>query len=301
MPRPLRLAFIGNCQVQSYEVLARRMLPRCEVITLDFSQPSSRDEEVRKAFAARLDGLDHILLHTNAFSYIGEDDLEPLYAERLCKIANFYFRGLHPDSCYVGDFAHRFDRPTAVNSLIVLDAFKRGLSEEEAVRAFSAENHERLGLFDAWRSSIAEMRRRDNQVDLAGAALMEAASRTYQTFWTMNHPTLAFLKAYLGRVFDLLGLRWQDFDTTEIPDPMLVHDTVPVADELAEHIGLRYRTTQRWKINSLDQRFIDRREFVRHFYRAYAEAPRERLRINSPTDLVDRLREEEALTHLVDA
>jgi len=301
MPRPLKLAFIGNCQVQTYEALARRMLPQCEVATLDFSERASRDEAMRRDFTAKLDPFDHIFLHTNAFSYSGEEHLEPLYADRLCRIANFYFRGLHPDSCYVGDFEHRFDRPTAVNSLIVLDAFKRGLPEEAAVDAFNPQNYARLGLFDAWRTSIEEMRRRDRQVELHGAELMDAASRRYPTFWTMNHPSIPFLKEYLGRVFDLLALRWQDFDTMGMPDPMLVHDTVPIADEIAEHFRLPYRTTQRWKINSLDQRFIDRREFVTHFYRAYREARPERLRINSPADLVDRLREAAGFTHLVEA
>ncbi|MBV9784349.1 MAG: hypothetical protein JO264_11060 [Acidisphaera sp.] len=299
MPKPLRIAFIGNCQVQTYDVLTRRMLPHSDVISLDFSEQASRDEALRRNFSTGLDGCDHIFLHTNGFSYTGEAFLEPLYPDRLVKIANFYFRGLHPDSCYVGDFEHRFTEPTAVNSLLVLEAFTRGLSEQEALEAFAPASYQRLGLFDAWRSSMEEMRRRDAQVDLAGAEIMEACSRRYPSFWTMNHPSIPFLKEYLGRVFDLLGIRWQDFDTAGMIDPMCVHDTVPIADEIAEHFRLPYRTTQRWKINSLNQRFVDRREFVGRFYAAYAAAPPERLKVHSPTDLVERLGDSPEFRHLV--
>ena len=299
----MRIALIGNCQVQTMALLAGRMLDGAEIRVFDYSQAYSRDEATRARFADGLGDCDLILVHTAHLSHTGERDLRPRYGGRMLTVANFYFRGLFPDSCYIGDFAHRLDAPLTVHSVLVLDAFRRGLSEEEALLQFDIEAMARLGLLDAWDASMEEMRRREahGTVDVPAAAMMEEACRTYPAFLTMNHPSVLLVADYLARVFDHAGLRQRPAAAHALPDPLAEHDTTPVLDEVAEYLGLPWRATQRWKLHSAGKRHIDRREFVAACYEAYRAEPAARLLVHSPTDLVAAFAADPAHEYLVRA
>lgn len=300
----MRIAFIGNCQVQTLAMLAMEMLDGPEVMLLDYSGPAMHDVAMRRDFADRLAGCDLIFAQTAQLSHTNERELRPRFGDRLVTIANFYFRGLFPDSCYVGSFAHRLTQPTAVQSVIVLDAFLRGLSEPQACHAFNEDNYLRLGLFDAWRSSMDEMRRREanHAVDVPAAALMEQACLTWPAFLTMNHPGAMLLAAYLSQVFRHASLRHRRVSALRLPDPLAEHDTTPVLDAVAEHHRLPYRTAQRWKINLLTSsgRNLTLAGYVGALYTAYRQRNRAECVVHSPTDLVAALRRAPGLGGLVE-
>ena len=298
----MRVAFIGNCQVQTLAVLSRVMLDASEIRVFDYSEPYSRIEANRQRFAENLTDCDWIFAQTALLNYTSERDLRPIYGGKLITIANFYFRGLFPDSCYIGDYSHRVSDPIAVNSILVLDAYRRGLSEAGALRQFAIDVVERLGLLDAWPSSMDEMRRREanGSVDVRAADLMEEACRQYPAFLTMNHPGAPLLADYLRQVFSFAGINHGHVNALKVVDPLAEHDTTPILDEVAEHYRLPYRVSQKWKINAMGRRFIGREEFIAVCYEAYRRCDPERLLVHSPTDLVAALKSDPSLAYLVD-
>lgn len=278
------------------------MLTNAVIHVFDCSEPYSRDEEKRREFADGLGQCDFIFAQLNTFNHTSEHDLRARYGAKVVTIANFYFRGLFPDSCYVGAFGHRLDDPTLVNSVVVLDAFRRGLSEAAAVRSFTLETFIRLRLLGAWESSMAEMRWReaDGAVDVPCAALIDEACRRYPAFLTMNHPSAALLTEYVARVFREIGIRHDFINPLNMPDPLAAHDTTPVFDFVADYFGLPYRTSQCWKINALQQRYIGVEDYVGAFYAAYRAVPRDKLVVHSPSDLVELYRTDRDLAYLLD-
>lgn len=278
------------------------MIPGSEAIYFDYSTPESRDESVRRAFAEPLAGYDHIFAQLASFTVTNERELRERFGAKVVTIANFYFRGLFPDSCYIGGFGDRIEEPTSVNSVVILDAFLRGESKEAAARSFTRENYERLGLLDAWALSLAEMHRReaDRAVEVPGTELMEASCLRYPAFTSMNHPSIVLLADYLHLAFDYAGIAHREINAATYTDPLDIFDTTPIDDIMAEVQQLPYRGIQHWRLNTLNRRFIDRTELVERVYDVYREFPRDRLVINSPTDLVDRYKNDPQLRFLVD-
>ena len=300
------MAFLGNCQVQSFAQLASLMIEDVSTLTFDYSTPEAHDEATGARFADQLESCDIIFTQraSERFRHTNDPALRARFPSKTVVIGNFYFRGLFPDSCYVGAFGSRFEIPSAVNSVILLDAFRRGLSVDAAVRAHgSIAAYERLGLFEAWRSSMDEMHRREAEgvLDVPAAEMMEAACRRYPAFLTMNHPSIALLSEYLAAAFRFAGLAFRPVNAAVLADPLFVHDTSPIADVVAAHYNLPYRVSQCWKINSLNGRFIGIDELAARFYEAYAGADPTHLLVHSPGDMVERLAADPARAFLVSA
>jgi hypothetical protein len=297
----LQIALIGNCQVQSLGFLADLMLDGAEIRTFDYSEPYSRSEENRRVFADGLANCDLIVAQTALMTFTNERDLRERYGNKLITIANFYFRGLFPDSCYIGDFEHRVAEPLAVHSVLVLDAFRRGLSERAALRQFDIAALEKLDLLNAWSESMDEMRRREANgvVNVPGADFMEDACRRYPAFLTMNHPTVALLADYLHEVFAFAGIGHKRVNAMNVPDPLGEHDTTPILDCVADHLRLPYRVPQRWKINVMNRRSVGPAEFVALCYKAYRRFDKSHLVIHSPTDMIARFSVNAELAYLV--
>ncbi len=296
----MRIAFIGNCQVESLAVSARHMLDGAEVSIFDYSQPYSRDAEVRRRYVLGLHSTDYVFAQTAVFSHTSEHDLRAVLGDRLVTIANFYFRGLFPDTCYVGDFNTRLDAPSTLHSVIVLDGFRRGLSEDAVCARFDGATLDAMELGHAWSSSAAETRAREANgvLDVPVGDVVEAAARRYPAFLTMNHPSGRLVTEYFAKVLDHLGLPYRTPDEDSYPDALARHDMVPIHDVVAERHGLAYRTRQCWKVNSLGGA-VSREDYVAACYRAYAQLDPARLLVHSPTDLVASLRGS-AYRHLVE-
>ena len=296
----MRIAFIGNCQVESFAVSARHMLDGAEISVFDYSQTYSRSEEARRRFVLGLHSTDLVFAQTATFSHTSEHDLRDVLGDRLVTIANFYFRGLFPDSCYVGTFAARLDTPSALHNVVVLDGFRRGLSQEAVCARLDGAGWDALGVADAWSSSVAEMRAREagGVLDVPLGELMEEACRRYPAFLTMNHPSGRLITEYFSKVLDHVGLRYRRPAENTYPDALARHDMVPIHDFVAERHELPYRTRQSWKINALGGA-VSREDYVGACYKAYAQQKPESLLVHSPTDLVASLRQS-AFRHLVE-
>jgi hypothetical protein len=288
---------IGNCQVESIEFLIEHMMPDAEIRAFDFAGKNA-DAAARQAFRHGLMGADYILAQPNNQSFLSHAELKRDFGGKCFVIANLYFRGLHPDACYVGATDDRFQEPSLYHSVAVLDAFKRGLPERKAGQVFGIENFERLGLFEAWESSLDEMRQRDAHSDLPGAALIESYCREFAGFLTLNHPCIGLMYLYLCAVFERMGIGFKPVNLAGLKDPLARHDVLPAHDFVAAHYGLPYRTTQHWMIEHTGRRFIDRAEYIGRCYTAYRKAEAKKLIVHSPLDLRETLRRSGAV-HLV--
>jgi hypothetical protein len=102
------------------------------VAVLDFSTTESREESLRQSFTAGIEGYDLIFVQPYGLSYTRPRDLHARVkgSSVVVRIFSFYFRGLHPDLCYVGAFGKRAGW-TDYNSLICLNRYKNGLQPFE--------------------------------------------------------------------------------------------------------------------------------------------------------------------------
>jgi hypothetical protein len=240
--RRYRIACVGNCQVRSIELLLRRALPSATVESLDFSVSASRDADHRTAFVQRVADFDFILAQENGLTETRHDELRRNTRARILRICNLFFRGLHPDLCYVGRFGGRKGY-LHYNSVAVLDAFARGLTPEQCLASVAGDAFARLGLDAAWEESLAALAARDARTDLPGASLVEAYTRKFQTFFVFNHPALPLVAEYVRRLLRLIGVAGADPGFLPHEDPLSFLMS-PVHDSTAAARGLGFRTSQ---------------------------------------------------------
>jgi len=292
-----KIALIGNCQVQTYEWLIQQMLGASPLVVADFSDAIFRQPKAKQDFITTCGEADVVLAMQS--QYVPLADIRagcdtPTYA-----IANMYFRGTFPDACYVGSIDQRLEFPTAYNSLVILDAFKRGIPVGECRKLFAIDNFQRLGLTGAWASSVAMLEKFDRALDFPAARLIVDSALSYNAFLTINHPSVLLCYTYLASIFDQLGIAYKPLQFPTFHDPLSEHSIAPIHNEWAEYLKLPYRTTQLFKVNKLDFRYVERTELIERFYRTYAEVPFESLAVNSPTDLVEDLKHDPNLRYLV--
>ena len=296
----LKIGIIANCQSQTLAVLTQHMLPQAKTTVLDLSSPDSRDETYRKQLCESMHDHDFIFIQTHDLTYSNEQAMRESCRGQVIKIANFFFRGLHPDMCMLGDFDSRVDIFSRNHSVVILDGYLRGLSAQQTIESFTSENYKRLGLFDAWEASLSEMRTRDTSVDFPASHLIEESVRRYPAFLTMNHPTLRLMYDYFHGVLNGLEVKHNQIDISRIADPMNVHDITGVMDIVCEHHNLPYRTSETWRIEAFNRQYLKIPQLVEAFFRAYQDIAIEDLCIHSPLDMVAKFKENASLRFLID-
>lgn len=282
----MKISIIGNCQTQSILSILQFVLPGSQFDVIDFSDEASSSKAAREAFAARLDLADLIITHPNAFEFVSTEDLKQVYRDKMIVIGNFYFRGYHPDLCYVGATAQRGGEMGGYHSWVLLASYMRGQSPDQALRNFSADWFQAEGLLDGWKTSVAELRRRDLMTDNPIADIVDFSSRTNYSFFTINHPRLFLIAEHLRQS---LGQLWpKHADASALQDPLYEKAIPCIPDSIAEALDLPFRTPQHWKIGG---KWTDLAEVVNIYYRLYE---RQNLRdrpvdIQSPGELKKKL------------
>ncbi|MDE2029260.1 MAG: hypothetical protein KGI97_01725 [Alphaproteobacteria bacterium] len=299
--RPMvRFYVIANCQFESITLLLRHMVADAVVDGMDVTSRGVDEEAASNEANRHMEEADFIIIQPGGKGIFDDRLVRQRFPGKALVIAGLFFRGLHPDCCYVGAFEDRFQNPSLYHSVAVLDAYVRGVSEKAAVQSFNIENFERLGLLGAWVSSLDEMRRRDRAIDLPAAAFVEEYCREFCGFLSMNHPGLGLMHQYIAAALRQIGVSFRPMNLAAMADPLAAQDVLPVHDFIAEHYGLPYRTTQHWMIGHLGKKYLTREDYVRRCYEAYRKADPARLKIHSPVDLVAALRAQPCFAHLVD-
>ena len=278
----MKIALIGNCQVRSYWRILTDALNSPTIRILDFSTPESRQEEVRKEFCASIENFDYVFTQVNGLSFTRPEDIQAQVSHScaVIKVCNFYFRGLHPDLCYLGKFGNRVGW-NDYNSLTCLNGFKKGLSPGQVVTQLGKGEVGDDKIMNAWSDSIAELGERDNACDFPGSLLVDTSSRLYQAFYTINHPHIRLLQDYIYNILSVLDIGYARslYDWTDDPLSFLQY---PVYDFWARINGLQYRTAQSLRIHAS---FFSLEEFFLKSYQAYEKVALDDLVVNSPSSL----------------
>ncbi|MEI6829776.1 MAG: WcbI family polysaccharide biosynthesis putative acetyltransferase [Synechococcaceae cyanobacterium ELA445] len=278
----MKIALIGNCQVRSYERLLNDSLNSPLIRVLDFATPESREEGFRKNFAHGIESFDYILVQNNGLSFTNPDEMRALVNQgcQVVRICNFYFRGLHPDLCYLGKFGRRLGW-NHYNSKMCLEGFKNGLDSDAVVTQLMCGLVDDKSILNAWSDSLLELSERDRSCDFPGSPLVDASCKLYPAFHTINHPSFRLLQDYLYSVLDGLGVEYRRNLYSATGDPLSFLQ-YPVYDFWAELNSLPYRTTQYICIH---QRFFSLSEFFANSFLAYAKETLDDLVVSSPSVL----------------
>lgn len=271
----MKLALIGNCQVTPMKALIEASLPGVTCTAWEVFAMTEAD--CAKAAEALL-GMDAIIaqpLVASRYSRLVVPALREDHEKHrpLLFVHNLHFEGTLPDCTYVGPLGARLPSPIAgYHSRIVRDAFLEGCTQSEAYdRLLSGAGIEATS---AWTRSVAEFRKREQQVDIPFADEMEAHVRRENGFHVFNHPTMVLIARHtekaMARLLERPGLRL----ASGLPDMLERHGAWPVWPWVAQKVGLSYATEAFISPGGGSQ---SPREFVERCYAIYAGSPRERI------------------------
>jgi hypothetical protein len=183
-------------------------------------------------------------------------------------IHNLYFSGLCPDSIYVGPAGGRVTGPMGdYHSSIVLNAFKSGVETQEAERRMLMDGGG-LDAIAAWKASLAEFRRREDEIDVPFSSELENLASERRAFWTFNHPEVSVLLDYAGTIVRSI------FDRKPHPirrphDDLRIAGVWPIYPWVREAHGLAFGGEQAFETRG---RALSAMDFVEGSYRAYEAA-----------------------------
>lgn len=183
-------------------------------------------------------------------------------------MTNVYLSGLHPDITYLGAFGRRLQSPlTDYHSRIVVLAYLRGDCPEDCAALFDHATYAKLGYFDEFERSAAELRRRDEGLDIGFADLAIDMALNEPTLLTVNHPTSAAIAAFAGVIARHCGIA-ADFAPDGFRNELLDHPIWPIYPEIGEALRLPYGTDFRFRAGQ-DRRALSVRDFVAGSYALY--------------------------------
>ncbi len=208
------------------------------------------DSECRqKADALLVDaGPDDIVFAFNLSSEFGTletSHLRSALGERMTTFTNVRFDGVHPDQSYFGPFGGRWPNfLSEYHSKIVVHSFAAGRSVADCLSLFNGKVYERLGYYDIFDRSAAELLRRDAMCDVKFAETFLDLVRNEYSLLTFNHPTSIVFDNLTRMLCAHRSLPFLQFEPTLYPNPLVQVVIWPVLDEVAEHHRLPYRTPQ---------------------------------------------------------
>jgi hypothetical protein len=277
-----KVMVVGNCHCLP---LADAFALCGRVASTDFIDVSFTQQP---AMAAKIDALADpnaydvvfsIPLHDN-FGQLATDRLRTLLGDRLRTHTNIHFTGLHPDITYIGAMHRRVPGFFGdYHSKIVLFSFVTGRSARDAQALFNGQTYQRLGYFDHYAASAAELRQRDGVCDIKFAnAFLEMVPREV-TMYTFNHPTGRVFLTLAAAMANAAGIKFIRHGMPVFQNHLSTNYIWPVYGEIAEHHQLAYRTPPVFiRAAQRGPRSVDLGEFIAGSYAAYTSADLEDLR-----------------------
>jgi acetyltransferase-like isoleucine patch superfamily enzyme len=263
--RTRTIALIGNCQVALMGDLIASFAPQAQLRVLDFSTPEARDPETQARFADRLGEVDIVLMQHNVQGAVSTETVRAVHGDRTLVVANFYWRGYHPDFCYVGPRDDRVFGLTGFHSYPAVHAFLEGRTVQDALDDYSPEGFARLGLDAAWDQSIDEMRARDGHISIPITDTVLERVRRRSCFHTPNHPSVDLVWAHLRDVLNLAGIPAPEA-APAIADPFSTLGCPPVHEFVARQHGIKFRPRKTWRVAG---RRMDHAEVIAACFRTY--------------------------------
>ncbi|WP_157962051.1 WcbI family polysaccharide biosynthesis putative acetyltransferase [Acuticoccus kandeliae] len=271
----MKIATIQNCQSQPTADYLQRAIADVDITQFRLDHPGWDDPVAQERFLDEAKNADFVFSQPNSRPLLTPAALNQRFGQKLVLVTNLHYRGLTPDCCYVGARASRLSGPLPYHSIVVLEAFRRGLSATECVSKFSPDGFEELGLFGVHDQALTELGHREADAPVKGVELINRFYRSHRLFYTMNHPTIFMMSRYMSQILKHIDVRQRRVDVAATPDRLAEHQVLPIFDFVADYFKLKYRTTQLYQNN---YKFISINNIVDGFYRLYSKLPSDQLK-----------------------
>ncbi|NKF49424.1 hypothetical protein G3R49_02360 [Shewanella sp. WXL01] len=256
---------IGNCQAT---VVANFIQERAESLVarqvISAHLYKNHDDSLYKS----LDEVDFIITQNvdDKFEGINTKEILSRYGNKTVRYLNLFYEGYHPDWCYfpvlngvrlkspVGDYHNR----------TVIETFIEGGSERQAIERYFDIEFNRQSYFSVGERSIAELRNREQEVDIKMTDVIEQGVQDGEMlFHTFNHPSSKLLNIQVGRILEHLKIKYnRRFVNREV-----LNNLVMRANPM---LGLN----QKYGKTTHLQQEVDIPNFVHQCYSIYASRPK---------------------------
>ena len=193
--------------------------------------------------------------------------------ERVVSFTNIYFTGLHPDMTYFGGMGRRVSSPLGdYHSKICLLAFNKGLSIDQCEKLFNDATYQQLDFYTEWTESEAELRKRDEHLDIKFADEFLEMTKLEPTLYTFNHPLGIVFNRLLEKIYKHLGLTPLRFPDSYFYNYLASNAWWSVYPEINEFHKFKNLMPITFKApDHLSRKFYSLREFISLSYRLYSE------------------------------
>jgi hypothetical protein len=162
-------------------------------------------------------------------------------------LPSLYFEGLFPLQAHVGHPEHADAPVTVYHDLRTLHCAARGMSLERARRLWADYAPPPAAVRSIADESLAELRRREGELDITISDLLEDPAVLARSFWTINHPTEALLDPLADRILARVGLDPIGSPRAPGEEPLGALRT-PVEPSVAAALGLPMDGTTDWLV-----------------------------------------------------
>jgi hypothetical protein len=281
-----RIAVIGNCQSYGVAYAMKVMHPHA---VIDHYSAVSRTRFGIRALCARLRTYDHVFSHAFPPGLVrGGDHRDIVDSVPNVKLyPGLVFSAFHPDLLYLLDETanhHPLQGATGpYHSALVVFAFHKGLSVDEARALFHRNVFEALGYFDVWDQSAAEfLRIAKNEFNLDFSNELVNWSRRGPFMYSIVHPMPFVMYDIARKILPLVGLAAPEvaFDHFAIDD-LARSEVFPVYPPIAESFGARGAylfKLANFHLSAGVGDFINLPEFIERSYKTYRAAKPQQLR-----------------------
>lgn len=258
-----RWLLISNCQTTGLSNAFQMVNPHFSVTPLDIWSFSRDIDKAVSSFGNYF----RVVVSQEILNIEGADFSA---APNLTKIPSIYFSAYHPDCVYaVGGNGPLKGPLDAYHSLIVIAAYRRGLSQKEAVSLFRGDFYERCGYMDYWEPQ------RDRLISnfASHGFNIEHEVRRWgrqQSFMhTIDHPKIHCL-------YDVARVIMRSMGVPCVEANIIPHDNLKagsawaVYPEIGEHLGVE--GSYRFKRFG-SYRHIGLEDLVAESYALYEQAP----------------------------
>jgi len=206
----MKVVVAGNCQARPLAQLLSKLNPEITITATPIVHLLQPDDEA--AFRPALDEADIIITQLIADSYpcefIRTNRLRERYGDKVKTILNLYFNGYNPDLRYL--------RHPTVGTLrgplgeyhnqTIMTGWMLGISQQLVVKWLNDPFYNQQEYALASQASLAELKKREELVDVPIVDCIEAGYQQERFFFTFNHPSAALLARYAQQIsLSLLG------------------------------------------------------------------------------------------------
>jgi len=272
----VRIALIGNCQIESMQACLRVLLPDAELAMHHSWNLRERFGNVTR-LQETLSGFDAVLAHR--FYDIPQMDFDALKGlPTIIEFPTINFSSFHPDCVYLVDADSKKIVRSVVgdyNSALIAYSYANGLSLENCLSAFRDEIYQHVGYYAAWEKAVYAL---DAEFQRCGFA-----ANTYIPKWvserpfvhSLNHPKLFAVYDLVVAALDRAKLPYRYVADIEefAADPLLKYAGWPVYNEIAQFFGVKGSYYFRGDlINDGSQYIFSLGEFIEQSYSMYKRA-----------------------------